>query len=143
MDMYTGKQLGEAIRIAIDRKLAQGVRKKDIAAHFQIKEPSIADWIKKGSIDKEKLPRLWRYFADVAGLEHWGFTATDFECFGLSRQPRAADGGAAPYVKLRDKRIEALLAAADHLNDAGIDHLIGYAQWIANEYPRAKANAVN
>ena len=39
MDMYTGKQLGESIRIAIDRKLAQGVRKKDIAAHFQIKEP--------------------------------------------------------------------------------------------------------
>lgn len=100
--MYTGKQLGEAIRIAIDRKLAQGVRKKDIAAHFQIKEPSIADWIKKGSIDKEKLPRLWRYFADVAGLEHWGFTATDFECFGLSRQPKAAarrcgtTGNAAP-----------------------------------------------
>lgn len=34
--MHTGKQLGDAIRIAIERKLAQGVRKKDIALFFQI-----------------------------------------------------------------------------------------------------------
>ena len=33
MDMYTGKQLAEAIRIAIDRKLAQGGKKKISAAY--------------------------------------------------------------------------------------------------------------
>lgn len=141
--MHTGKQLGEAIRIAIDRKLDQGVRKKDIAQYFDIKEPSIADWIKKGSIQKEKLPKLWRYFADVVGMEHWGLTAQDFECFGLVPSYQAKEPGHVQYVSPRSQRIKRLIDAAEHLSDTGIDHLASYAQWLAGQYPRAQANQGN
>lgn len=72
--MLTGKPLGQAIGSAISKKIASGAisGKADIARHFEIKTPSIYDWIKKGSISKDKLPELWRYFSDVVGPEHWG-----------------------------------------------------------------------
>lgn len=141
--MYTGKQLGDAIRIAIDRKLDKGVRKKDIADYFEIKEPSIADWIKKGSIQKEKLPKLWRYFSDVVGMEHWGLTAKDFECFGLVPNYQAKEPANGQYVTARSKRVKRLIEAADLMSDAGIDHLTSYALWVASQYPRAQANREN
>lgn len=77
--MLKGKELGEAIKIAIERKIASGSvdSKTDIARHFGIKPPSIYDWINKGSISKDKLPELWRYFSDVVGMEHWGMTGSD------------------------------------------------------------------
>lgn len=71
--MLTGKELGAAIAFAIKLKMkSTGISKKDIADHFGIKPPSIYDWIKKGSISKDKLPELWRFFSDVVGPEHWG-----------------------------------------------------------------------
>lgn len=72
--MLKGKELGIAIREAIRLKIESGaVRSKaEIARHFDIKPPSIHDWIKKGSISKDKLPELWRYFSDVVDMEHWG-----------------------------------------------------------------------
>ncbi len=72
--MLSGKELGLAIAQAIDKKLALGTArtKAEIARHFEIKPPSIHDWIKKGSISKDKLPELWKYFSDVVGPEHWG-----------------------------------------------------------------------
>lgn len=72
--MLTGKELGAAIKAAIDKKLALGLAKSkaEIARHFGVKPPSIHDWMKKGSIDKSKLPELWAYFSDVVGAEHWG-----------------------------------------------------------------------
>jgi len=72
--MLKGKELGAAIASAIEKKLAIGAvsSKAEIARHFKVKPPSIHDWIKKGSIEKDKLPELWRYFADVVDLEHWG-----------------------------------------------------------------------
>ncbi|EAW9499152.1 hypothetical protein FP993_19545 [Salmonella enterica] len=72
--MLSGKELGLAIEQAINKKLALGTArtKAEIARHFEIKPPSIHDWIKKGSISKDKLPELWRYFSDVVGPEHWG-----------------------------------------------------------------------
>lgn len=74
--MLKGKELGKAIEVAIEKKIASGaVRSKaDIARHFGIKAPSIHDWIKKGSISKDKLQELWRYFSDVVDHEHWGLT---------------------------------------------------------------------
>ncbi|EGL4564282.1 hypothetical protein IQ508_002306 [Salmonella enterica] len=65
--MLSGKELGLAIEQAINKKLALGTvrTKAKIARHFEIKPPSIHDWIKKGSISKDKLPELWRYFSDV------------------------------------------------------------------------------
>ncbi|WP_025155135.1 DNA-binding transcriptional repressor RacR [Morganella morganii] len=72
--MLSGRELGKAIELAINKKLSSGAikTKAEIARHFKIKPPSIYDWIKKGSISKEKLPELWRYFSDVVGPEHWG-----------------------------------------------------------------------
>lgn len=72
--MLSGKELGHAIEQAINRKISSGAAKTkaEIARHFKIKPPSIHDWIKKGSISKDKLPELWDYFSDVVGPEHWG-----------------------------------------------------------------------
>lgn len=72
--MLNGKELGEAIRIAVQLKISRGKVKSqaDIARHFGIKPPSIHDWFNKGTISKDKLPELFRYFADVVGPEHWG-----------------------------------------------------------------------
>ncbi|MBE5252955.1 hypothetical protein [Mixta mediterraneensis] len=72
--MLSGKELGLAIEQAINKKISSGAikTKAEIARHFKIKPPSIHDWIKKGSISKDKLPELWKYFSDVVGPEHWG-----------------------------------------------------------------------
>ncbi|MNL05654.1 hypothetical protein D3C87_1262650 [compost metagenome] len=72
--MLNGTDLGAAIKAAIEMKIASGAvaSQAAIARHFNVKPPSIHDWIKKGSISKDKLPELWRYFSDVVGPEHWG-----------------------------------------------------------------------
>lgn len=72
--MLTGKALGQAIRQAIELKLASGAArtKVEIAKHFGVQPPSLHDWINSGTISKDKLPALWAYFADVVGPEHWG-----------------------------------------------------------------------
>lgn len=71
--MLTGEELGAAIRAAIQKK---GVSQVAVAAHFGVKPPSIQDWMRRGTIGKEKLPRLWAYFSDVVGPEHWGLTGS-------------------------------------------------------------------
>jgi phage repressor protein C with HTH and peptisase S24 domain len=70
--MLTGEQLGSAIEAAIKLK---GVTKKEVAAHFGVQPPSIQDWVKRGTIGKEKLPKLWAYFSDVVPSSHWGLEA--------------------------------------------------------------------
>lgn len=72
--MLNGTDLGAAIKAAIELKIASGAvaSQAAIARHFNVRPPSIHDWIKKGSISKDKLPELWRYFSDVVGPEHWG-----------------------------------------------------------------------
>ena len=90
--MLTGKYFGEAIRAAITLKIEKGGARTqaEIARHFKIKPPSLADWMNKGSIAKDKLPELWRYFSDVVGPEHWGMT--------LDEWPAGLNGKAAtPY----------------------------------------------
>ncbi|PRT57203.1 hypothetical protein C6086_31915 [Escherichia coli] len=64
--MLSGKDLGRAIEQAINKKIASGAvkSKAEIARHFKVQPPSIHDWIKKGSISKDKLPELWRFFSD-------------------------------------------------------------------------------
>lgn len=70
--MLTGERLGAAIGRAIELK---GVSKRDVADHFGVRPPSVQDWIKRGTIRKDKLEPLFRYFADVVGPEHWGLEA--------------------------------------------------------------------
>lgn len=83
--MLTGKELGDALRIAIERKssLMEGrgegrLLKKDIAAHFGVKPPSLQDWINFGRIGKQHLNELVAYFSDVVGPEHWGIERPGF-----------------------------------------------------------------
>jgi len=71
--MLTGEKLGSAIREAIRRK---GVTQVAVAEHFGVRPPSVQDWIRRGTIGKDKLPELWAYFADVVGPEHWGMPGT-------------------------------------------------------------------
>lgn len=95
--MLTGKKLGEAIKKAIELKMATGaVRSKtEIAQHFGIKPPSIHDWIKKGTISKDKLPELWAYFSDVVTSEHWGLASASSPASLNVRKTGADDGGQA------------------------------------------------
>lgn len=79
--MLTGKELGAAIKAAIEKK---EVRQTEVAKHFGVKPPSIQDWIKKGTIGKDKLPELWAYFSDVVGPEHWGLSAFPQGSYQLS-----------------------------------------------------------
>ncbi|WP_049790246.1 hypothetical protein [Pusillimonas sp. T7-7] len=74
--MLHGKELGQAIEQAINLKIDSGKvkSKSEIARDFGVKPPSIHNWVNTGTIGKERLPRLWDYFADVVGPEHWGFT---------------------------------------------------------------------
>lgn len=67
--MLSGKQLGAAIEAA---RLLKNVPKAAMARHFKVSPPSIQDWVKRGTIDKSRLPELWDYFSDVVGPEHWG-----------------------------------------------------------------------
>jgi hypothetical protein len=85
--MLSGKDLGRAIEQAINKKKASGAikSKADVAHHFKIKAPSIYDWIKKGSISKEKLPELWNYFSDVVGPEHWGLHEFPLKNIGIQK----------------------------------------------------------
>lgn len=74
--MLTGEELGAAIASAIEKKK---VKKKDVADFFGVKPPSVQDWIRRGTIDKAKLPALWQYFSDVVGPEHWGLTTLSID----------------------------------------------------------------
>lgn len=67
--MLKGKALGRAIEEA---RLKKKVSKRALAAHFGVKPPSVSDWVARGTISKDKLPRLWEYFSDVVGSDHWG-----------------------------------------------------------------------
>lgn len=89
--MLTGKELGKAIAEAIKKK---GVTKAALARHFDVKPPSIQDWVNKGTIDKSRLPELWSYFADAVGPSHWGLNVypsgqqSETEFVGRAAVPR-------------------------------------------------------
>lgn len=83
--MLKSKEFGAAIAEAIQRKIDTGAvkSKAEIARHFGMRPPSLSDWVKKGSVAKHRLPELWRYFADVAGPDHWGLLESEWPA-GLS-----------------------------------------------------------
>lgn len=87
--MLKGKELGAAIKQAIDLKIAAGAisGKPDVAKYFNIKTPSVYDWIKKGSISKDKLLKLWDYFSDVVGPEHWGIDSNVYKAAKVGSSP--------------------------------------------------------
>lgn len=71
--MYTGKQLGDALKAAM---LLKEVQQGDVAAAFGVKQPSVSEWLKFGRIHKRHLTTLVEYFGDVVGPEHWGMPSS-------------------------------------------------------------------
>lgn len=78
--MLNKEELGKAIASAIAKKKSIGAIKTqaEVAKHFNVKPPSINDWKARGTIDKSKIPELFRYFSDVVGPEHWGLTQDEW-----------------------------------------------------------------
>ncbi|MBI5255405.1 MAG: helix-turn-helix transcriptional regulator [Burkholderiales bacterium] len=71
--MLTGKDLGQALKGAMERK---GVTQAEVASEFGIQQPSVSEWIKFGRIAKKHIPHLVQYFSDKVGPEHWGLPAS-------------------------------------------------------------------
>lgn len=74
--MLTGKELGDALKVAIEKK---DVTKVAVADYFGVKPPSVQDWIKFGRIGKQHLNNLVAYFADVVPPSHWGMADAIFQ----------------------------------------------------------------
>lgn len=128
--MLTGKELGRAINDAIKRK---GVSQAQVARHFDIKPPSISDWIKRGTIRKDRIEELVRYFSDVVGPEHWGIGSLGIE------QTRPAYS-----VRPHHSRplVQKICDLAEKIDDAGLSGLIDVAQCFCKTHPlRHKAKA--
>ncbi|NYT38899.1 hypothetical protein ERD78_18720 [Allopusillimonas soli] len=135
--MLKGKDFGKAIEQAIRLKIESGGARSqaEIARHFGVKPPSVSDWIKKGAIAKERLPELWRYFADVVGADHWGMSDEEWP-YGLkqhgdskrqkhSHVPTKSETW--PLFKVTIERLQALTPQQRKRADAAIDDLLrGY-----------------
>jgi hypothetical protein len=130
--MLKGKELGKAIETAINLKLASGAvtSKKQIAEHFDVKPPSVHDWIKKGSISKDKLPKLWDYFSDVVKPEHWGLTTIPYR-----DKPDGVETikekKLAKFKTKRQKDIHSLNVILEKLNDDDFEKVKNFGQDIA------------
>lgn len=80
--MLTGDEFGKAFREAMRRMGVAEKRKltqQEIADAFGVSQPSVAEWLKHGRIDKRHLPKLLDYFKAVAGPAHWGLPFSDEE----------------------------------------------------------------
>ena len=123
--MLTGKYLGDAIREAIRLKKASGAISgtRDVAGHFWIKTPSIYDWMKKGSIGKEKLQRLFEYFSDVVGPEHWGIDDSNWLFEGKAIEGELKRHEDQKIVQLPEPKyalVDELVSIAERLTSPGI-----------------------
>ncbi len=81
--MLKGKELGHAIERAIQLKIDAGSAKSkaSIARDLDVEPNVVYGWVRTGSISKERLPRLWIYFGDVVGPEHWGLPTHGLDIF--------------------------------------------------------------
>jgi transcriptional regulator with XRE-family HTH domain len=112
--MHTGPSLGAALRAAIKLK---GVTQAEVAEAFNVRQPSVAEWIRHGRIAKKHLPRLVDYFSDRVGPEHWGlppeWRSLSKEAFELAERfdarlktPAARKRGFAVCVAALDKLLD-------------------------------------
>lgn len=72
-EMLSGAALGAALKVAMDLK---GVNQADVAKEFDVKQPSVSEWIKYGRIAKRHIPHLVAYFSSHVGPAHWGLPAS-------------------------------------------------------------------
>jgi hypothetical protein len=92
--MYTGPQLGAAIREAM---AAKKVTQAAVAKAFNVTQPSVSEWLRFGRIGKQHIPLLVSWFSDVVGPEHWGLPKS----WGADITFQPADGGAALVVEVK------------------------------------------
>ncbi|KVU84261.1 hypothetical protein WK76_24845 [Burkholderia ubonensis] len=87
--MLTGPELGKAIGLAVDLKIERGYArsKSEIARHFEMSPPSLYTWIERGAISKDKLGKLFEYFSDVVGPDHWKLTPAERHFMGGANSP--------------------------------------------------------
>lgn len=125
--MLKGKDFGAAIGSAIQMKLDLGVvrSKAEIARHFKVTPPSVEDWINKGSIQKDRLPELWRFFSDVAGPEHWGMTPAEWPAGLTGGHPLSSPAQTSPPLTNEES---SLLSAYRQLGSKERQYLITDAQ---------------
>lgn len=128
--MLTGKELGNAIAEAIRLK---GVSKAAVARHFNIKPPSISDWINRGTIDKSKLDELFLYFSDVVSREHWGLSPLHPE---PQRGPFATKELTPHHYR---PLVQKVCDLAETIDDTGLRNLIDIAECLARNHPLTKA----
>lgn len=90
--MLNGKELGAAIASAIQLKIDAGYvsSKASVARELGVEPNVVYGWIRTGSISKERLPKLWEYFSDVVGPEHWGIPPTGVNFFQNTRRNAAS-----------------------------------------------------
>lgn len=105
--MYSGKQLGEAIQIAIEKK---GVKKSEVARVFGIKQPSLSDWIKSGRIGKQHIQKLLEYFSDVVEPSHFGIENLKIN---QNKITHLTEQGHTHMVDVSDKSITKRIAIAE------------------------------
>lgn len=112
--MLNKQELGKAIGDAIKLKIATGAIKTqaEVAAHFNIKPPSISDWKAKGTIAKSRIPELFRYFSDVAGPKHWGLSEAEWPS-GLSAPEKNSEDNPTSTNSVEQKTGEYNLWQAD------------------------------
>ena len=120
--MLKGKELGKAIELAIKAKLDAGYArsKAEIAREFDMKPPSLTDWVKKGSISKDKLPKLWKYFSDVVGPDHWGLEKSEWPA-GLTNEGSGIAEKRPPIYEVKTTS-----TAPDPLTDIERDLIAGF-----------------
>lgn len=138
--MLNGTDLGAAIKAAIEKKIASGAvaSQAAIARHFNVKPPSIHDWIKKGSISKDKLPELWRYFSDVVGPEHWGLKSWPDMGATTAAEPVSARKPW-PFASVAENDIHALLPAQLNALEGALALAIAQLKLGINVSPPASA----
>ncbi|WP_217045918.1 hypothetical protein [Burkholderia multivorans] len=127
--MLTGKELGDALRAAIEKK---AITKKAVADHFDVRPQSVQDWINFGRIGKKHLNELVAFFSDVVGPEHWGLIPVELafsddkgrlttvpakSIVGTSPDDRAVSPGAKLSVIEMSERIATQIVA---LTQAGL-----------------------
>lgn len=112
--MLTGKKLGDALREAIRLK---NVSKAEVARHFEVKGPSVYDWINHGRIGKQHIEKLVAYFSDVVPSSHWGIVTT---AIGTGSNPTIADNDtAARFEGIRTAQTLMAAVLARSIPDAG------------------------
>ena len=131
--MLTGKQLGAAINEAIRRS---GKTKVEVARHFGIKPPSISDWCKRGTVGKDKLDELFRYFSPWCDSAHWGIRQ---HMLAINEPEPAPYHPKVTTISQREPWAEELLELARAMNPDGRRELIGMARLLANIHPKPKA----